>query len=96
MVASPRFQGYAGQQVSGVTRLCDVDLAVLPRFSSGMGEFDRVLGVGLVPGSVVLIGGNPGAGKSTLLLQTSSSVLRPTCARPSIVTGEAQWPGSPA
>ncbi len=84
--ASPRFQGYAGQQASGVTRLCDVDLAVLPRFSSGMGEFDRVLGVGLVPGSVVLIGGNPGAGKSTLLLQTlcAQAALRPAL----YVTGE--------
>ena len=48
----------------------DIDLNDLPRFSSGAEEFDRVLGGGLVPGSAILIGGNPGAGKSTLLLQT--------------------------
>ncbi|MDP9127869.1 MAG: DNA repair protein RadA, partial [Pseudomonadota bacterium] len=41
----------------------------LPRRMSGIGEFDRVLGGGLVPGSVVLVGGDPGIGKSTLLLQ---------------------------
>ncbi len=63
-----RKQGYAGT-TSGVQNLSDLDLAALPRFSSTIGELDRVLGGGLVPGSVVLIGGNPGAGKSTLLLQ---------------------------
>ncbi len=44
------------------------------RLGSGMGEFDRVLGGGLVPGSVVLIGGDPGIGKSTLLLQASNNL----------------------
>ena len=63
-----RGQGYAGAH-SEVTQLAAIDLAELPRFSSGLVEFDRVLGGGLVSGSVVLIGGNPGAGKSTLLLQ---------------------------
>lgn len=62
--------GYAGQGLSKVTPLADIDLAELPRIASGMDELDRVLGGGFVPGSVVLIGGNPGAGKSTLLLQT--------------------------
>ena len=42
----------------------------MPRIDSSMPEFDRVLGGGLVPGGVVLIGGDPGIGKSTLLLQT--------------------------
>jgi DNA repair protein RadA/Sms len=42
-----------------------------PRVSSGIGEFDRVLGGGIVPGSMVLIGGEPGIGKSTLLLQVA-------------------------
>ena len=66
-----RFSGYAGDAgTSDVIKLADVDLAELPRFSSGMQEFDRVLGGGLVPGSAILIGGHPGAGKSTLLLQT--------------------------
>lgn len=66
-----RFQGYAGQDdSSGIQTLSDVNLTEVPRFSSGMQEFDRVLGGGLVPGSAILIGGHPGAGKSTLLLQT--------------------------
>lgn len=62
-------QGYAGSR-SDVKRLRDVDLAEAERLSTGIREFDRVLGGGLVRGSVVLIGGSPGAGKSTLLLQT--------------------------
>ncbi len=70
--ANQRFDGYAGGagQQSQVQRLADVDLADLPRFGSCSSELDRVLGGGLVPGSAILIGGNPGAGKSTLLLQT--------------------------
>jgi DNA repair protein RadA/Sms len=42
-----------------------------PRFSSGISEFDRVLGGGIVPGAVILVGGEPGIGKSTLLLQVA-------------------------
>ncbi len=61
-------RGYAGTQSEAI-ELAAIDLAEQPRFASGIGELDRVLGGGLVPGSVVLIGGNPGAGKSTLLLQ---------------------------
>ncbi|MFO1370151.1 MAG: DNA repair protein RadA [Marinagarivorans sp.] len=64
-----RSVGYAGS-TNQVQVLKDISLVDLPRFSSGIQEFDRVLGSGFVPGSVVLIGGNPGAGKSTLLLQT--------------------------
>ncbi|HHX82086.1 MAG TPA: DNA repair protein RadA [Pseudomonadaceae bacterium] len=60
--------GFAGT-VSGVQTLGSIDLDEQPRFPTSIGEFDRVLGGGLVPGSAVLIGGNPGAGKSTLLLQ---------------------------
>jgi len=45
---------------------------VLDRLSSGYSEFDRVLGGGLVPGSLVLVGGDPGIGKSTLLLQSAT------------------------
>jgi DNA repair protein RadA/Sms len=63
------FKGYAGGLASEVQLLKDVNLEALPRLSAGMGEFDRVLGGGFVPGSVVLIGGHPGAGKSTILLQ---------------------------
>ena len=68
-------QGYAGAQ-SEVTQLADIDHTELPRFASGISELDRVLGGGLVPGSVVLIGGNPGAGKSTLLLQVMCLLAR--------------------
>jgi DNA repair protein RadA/Sms len=48
----------------------------LPRFSLGIGELDRVLGGGLVPGSLVLLGGEPGIGKSTLLLQAAAGLAR--------------------
>ncbi|MGB4337616.1 MAG: DNA repair protein RadA [Bacillota bacterium] len=47
-----------------------------PRLMTGLSEFDRVLGGGIVPGSVILIGGDPGIGKSTLLLQVSENVAR--------------------
>jgi len=62
--------GYAGLTEAKVQTLDTIDLADLPRFSTGFAEFDRVLGGGVVPGSATLIGGEPGAGKSTLLLQT--------------------------
>lgn len=67
-----KFAGYAGgaEEQGKTKRLSEVDLNEVPRFTSGMKEFDRVLGGGLVPGSAILIGGHPGAGKSTLLLQT--------------------------
>jgi len=61
--------GYAGENDSTIKTLSEIDLDDIPRISTGTGELDRVLGGGLVKGSVVLIGGHPGAGKSTLLLQ---------------------------
>ena len=61
--------GYAGQ-ASTVTKLNQISMARETRLSTGISEFDRVLGGGLVTGSVVLIGGDPGIGKSTILLQT--------------------------
>lgn len=60
--------GYAGETAK-VQRLDEIALADTPRIHTGVGELDRVLGGGLVPGSAILIGGHPGAGKSTLLLQ---------------------------
>lgn len=54
----------------------DIDLAHTARLSTGIGEFDRVLGGGLVPGSLVLLGGEPGIGKSTLLLQVAAAFGR--------------------
>jgi len=61
--------GYANE-IKGL-KLTDVKHADVGRISTGIGEFDRVLGGGLVTGSVVLIGGDPGIGKSTLLLQAA-------------------------
>jgi DNA repair protein RadA/Sms len=81
-----KLQGYAGGAGGQVQTLAEIDLQELPRFSSGAGEFDRVLGGGLVPGSAILIGGHPGAGKSTLLLQTMCYLA---ANRPALyVTGE--------
>lgn len=65
--------GYSGTTAE-VQRLADVQAQESQRLKTGFGEFDRVLGGGLVPGSVVLIGGDPGAGKSTLLLQVCSKL----------------------
>ncbi|MCD8551549.1 MAG: DNA repair protein RadA, partial [Shewanella xiamenensis] len=65
-----RYTGYAGAVGSQVQTLAEIATTEIPRFSSGFKELDRVLGGGVVPGSAILIGGNPGAGKSTLLLQT--------------------------
>jgi DNA repair protein RadA/Sms len=61
--------GFSGITAAKVAVLNEIDLAALPRFTSGFKELDRVLGGGIVPGSAILIGGSPGAGKSTLLLQ---------------------------
>ncbi|MDT8363815.1 MAG: DNA repair protein RadA [Nitrosomonas sp.] len=55
-----------------ILNLSKIETEDVPRFSTGMAEFDRVLGGGLVQGSVVLLGGDPGIGKSTLLLQALS------------------------
>ena len=57
-------------ETAGLQKLAEVEAAEVPRQPTGVSEFDRVLGGGLVPGGVVLIGGDPGIGKSTLLLQT--------------------------
>ena len=64
-----RFAGYAGDAQPLVQNLSDVQPGQEARMPLGMEELDRVLGGGLVAGSVVLIGGDPGIGKSTLLLQ---------------------------
>ena len=67
--------GYAGSR-SQVQLLSEVNLAQAERLSSGLSEFDRVLGGGIVKGSVVLIGGAPGAGKSTILLQAIAYIAQ--------------------
>ena len=55
-------------------KFSEINNDVQERFPSGYGEFDRVLGGGVVPGSLVLIGGDPGIGKSTLLLQVANKL----------------------
>jgi DNA repair protein RadA/Sms len=54
----------------------DIEITHHARLSTGIDEFDRVLGGGVVPGSLVLIGGEPGIGKSTLLLQAAANMAR--------------------
>ncbi len=87
--ASPqaaRFSGYAGSAAPVVQSLSDIKPGAEARVSIGVDELDRVLGGGLVAGSVILIGGDPGIGKSTLLLQALAAV---SCSLKSLyVTGE--------
>jgi len=65
-------QGNLGLEMGGKPKPYDmIDVGEAERMPSGIGEFDRVLGGGIVPGSMVLIGGEPGIGKSTLLLQVA-------------------------
>src|SRR6185369_13187879 len=61
---------------TGARLYSEIELEQHARLSTGIGEFDRVLGGGVVPGSLVLIGGEPGIGKSTLLLQAASNMAR--------------------
>jgi DNA repair protein RadA/Sms len=67
---SVSFSGAGGKP----TRLADVSTEAAPRITTGNPEFDRVLGGGIVPGSLILLGGEPGAGKSTLLLQIANNL----------------------
>ncbi len=64
----------AGADLSAIHRLAEIAPEQEVRTPSGIGELDRVLGGGLVQGSVVLIGGDPGIGKSTLLLQACAAI----------------------
>ncbi len=73
--ATQRRSGYAGAgDAPKVTRLASIVGEAEQRSATGIGELDRVLGGGLVSGSVVLIGGDPGIGKSTLLLQMLGAI----------------------
>ena len=85
--SSPQYKGYSGEQ-STVQPLSAITAEELPRTSSGIKELDRVLGGGIVSGSVVLIGGDPGIGKSTLLLQSLASFTDPDQFRTLYVSGE--------
>ena len=75
--ASPFSSGPASAEFSAPTRLSEVSLDDTVRVGTGLGEFDRVLGGGIVPGSVTLLGGEPGIGKSTLLLSIAGALAPP-------------------
>lgn len=68
--------GFAGVADGAIQKLSEVALDESPRIPTGTGEFDLVLGGGLVAGGCILLGGHPGAGKSTLLLQTLCNLSR--------------------
>ncbi len=74
-VGSPRFQAQATTQ-NRPLRLKEVSLAETPRILTHMSECDRLLGGGIVPGSLSLVGGDPGIGKSTLMLQLSNALAK--------------------
>ena len=79
--AAPRAKGAGAVRASAATlseplRLGDVSSGRVERISSGIAEFDTLLGGGIVPGSLVLLGGPPGAGKSTVLLQLAAHAAR--------------------
>jgi DNA repair protein RadA/Sms len=64
------------QDISKAVRLKEVNLIESPRLKTHLGEFDRLIGGGLVVGSLTLVGGDPGIGKSTLMLQVSSALAK--------------------
>ena len=78
--------GFAGAVGGEVKALAEIALEEIPRIGTAVGELDLVLGGGLVPGSAILVGGEPGAGKSTLLLQTLCNLAETQSAL--YVTGE--------
>ncbi|HEY7676575.1 MAG TPA: DNA repair protein RadA [Candidatus Methylomirabilis sp.] len=76
VVPAPRRGGRTAEGTAGgaAVPITEVVAAAVDRFITGLGEFDRVLGGGLVPASLVLVGGEPGVGKSTLVLQTCAGL----------------------
>jgi DNA repair protein RadA/Sms len=76
-LASAGSHRYSLTGAAGSARLyADIQIEQHARLSTGIDEFDRVLGGGIVPGSLVLLGGEPGIGKSTLLLQAAANMAR--------------------
>ena len=69
---------YAAPAGGGAKLYAEIESSNAARITTGIDEFDRVLGGGIVPGSLVLLGGEPGIGKSTLLLQTAAHIARAT------------------
>jgi DNA repair protein RadA/Sms len=82
--APPAANGHA--EAKPLLRLADVEVEDAERIPTGVPELDRVLGGGLVPASLVLVGGEPGVGKSTLLLMALAAISRDR--RALLVTGE--------
>lgn len=80
-----RRTGYSGS-ITPPKTLGEVSAEDLPRIGTGLAEFDRVLGGGLVPGSAILVSGDPGAGKSTLLIQVLTALA--ASQRALYITGE--------
>jgi len=78
LVEEPVASGRAPRRSGGAVpvRLAEVDATTAQRWPTGLAEFDYVLGGGIVPGGVTLIGGEPGIGKSTLLLQCAARLQR--------------------
>src|SRR5919204_2490084 len=79
-------KGSAGAAARPLLRLVDIEAEEAQRIPTGVAELDRVLGGGLVPASLVLVGGEPGVGKSTLLLSALSSIS--TRRKTLLITGE--------
>ena len=75
IAGTSRMSGYTGASNQQVTELAEVSGQEIARIGIGIAELDRVLGGGIVPGSVILIGGDPGIGKSTLLLQVLAGLM---------------------
>ena len=89
--ASRRIVHAAGDSRSGGAEpiaLIDVATVDAPRITTALGEFDRVLGGGIVPGALTLIGGDPGIGKSTLLLQVAARIAASGAGPVLYVSGE--------
>ena len=74
---STRASSVAAIESAPAVALADIGEADVPRLPTGIVELDRVLGGGIVPGSVILVGGEPGIGKSTLLLQAAAGLAAP-------------------
>lgn len=73
-VQSSKLQRERPQSISEPVELSKVTIKNFHRITTKIGEFDRVLGAGIVPGSIVLLGGDPGIGKSTLILQVATKL----------------------
>ena len=84
--APPARGATVGAQPKPLLKLVDVEVEEAARIPTGVAELDRVLGGGLVPASLVLVGGEPGVGKSTLLLTALAAISRER--RALLVTGE--------